>query len=97
MYEDMIAPSKFCVYGTFSFVCDGFSIDKDDVWGVFDSYADARDYVDRLFADCGIRDLASIGSTRFAGRKFYPSEIGDYRFPNDSMNDYPVFAIRLCK
>ena len=97
MYEDMTVPSTFCVYGTFSFVCDGFSIDKDDVWGVFDSYADARDYVERLFADCGIRDLAGIGSTRFAGRKFYPSKIGDYRFPNDSMNDYPVFAIRLCK
>lgn len=33
MYEDMVAPSKFCVYGTFSFVCDGFSIDEHDTWG----------------------------------------------------------------
>lgn len=97
MYDDMVAPSKFYVYGTFSFVCDGFSIDGHDPWGVFDNYADARTYVDSLFADCGIRDLASIGSTRFAGRKFYPSKIGDYRFPNDSTNDYPVFAIRLCR
>ena len=63
---------------------------------VFDSYADARAYVDRLFADCGIYDIASIGSTRFAGRKFYPRAIGNYRFPNDHRNDYPVFAIRIC-
>lgn len=97
MHDDMVAPSKFYVYGTFSFVCDGFVLDKDDMWGVFDSYADARDYVERLFAGCGIRDIAGIGTTRFAGRKFYPSRIGDYRFPNDSMNDYPVFAIRLCR
>ena len=96
MYEDLIAPSKFCVYGTFGFICDGFSINEDDWWGVFDSYADARAYVDRLFADCGIYDVASIGSTNFAGRKFYPRAIGDYRFPNDSRNDYPVFAIRIC-
>lgn len=95
MYEDLIAPSKFCVYGTFGFVCDGFHLDDDDWWGVFDSYADARDYVDRLFADCGIHDVASVGSTRFAGRKFYPREVGDYRFPNDHRGDYPVFAIRV--
>lgn len=42
MHDD----SKFCVYGTFGYVCDGFTIDKNDVWGVFDSYADARDYVE---------------------------------------------------
>lgn len=97
MHDDMTAPSKFYVYGTFGFVCDGFYLDKDDMWGVFNNYADARDYVERLFADCGIRDITGIGTTRFAGRKFYPSKIGDYRFPNDSMNDYPVFAIRLCR
>ena len=97
MYEDMVAPSKFYVYGTFGYVCDGFTLDKNDVWGVFDSYADAHDYVERLFADYGIYDVASIGSTWFAGRKFYPRVIGDYRFPNDSKSDYPVFAIRICR
>lgn len=83
----------FYVYGTFGYVCDGFSIDEHDPWGVFDKYADARAYVYRMFADCGIHDVASVGSTRFAGRKFYPSKIGHYRYPNDSMNDFPVFAI----